>query len=150
MRNKTIKVHLALHIMEDILDHGVSDVVNSSYAESAHIPLAKNASRNTQKRVASFTQQVAHRYHEDLAILVAFGDVEFEGKPPNPVTTSGPAGRRFMLSQQPSPGGDIVFSWNSPRGTDAFLDDRLPSRISKFIMKYCCPYVPRGSNKFVQ
>jgi hypothetical protein len=82
MRNNTIKMHLALHIMEDILDHGVPDVVNSSYAESAHIPLEKNTSRNTQKRVASFTRQAAHRYHEDLAILVASGDVEFEANMP--------------------------------------------------------------------
>jgi hypothetical protein len=82
MRNNTIKMYLALHIMEDILDHGVPDVVNSSYAESAHIPLAKNTSRNTQKRVASITRQAAHRYHEDLAILVASGDVEFEANMP--------------------------------------------------------------------
>jgi hypothetical protein len=53
------------------------------YAESAHIPLAKDTSRNTQKRVASCTRQAAHRYHEDLAILVAYGDVEFEAKPQN-------------------------------------------------------------------
>ncbi len=89
-------MHLMLHIMEDILDHDVPDVVNSSYAESAHIPFAKNTSRNTQKRVASFTRQAAHRYYEDLAILVASGDVEFEAKPQTPVTSSGPAGCRFI------------------------------------------------------
>ena len=101
-------MHLALHIMEDILDHGVPDVINSSYAESAHILLAKNTSCNTQKHVASFTRQATHRYHEDLAILVAFGDVEFEAKSQTPVTSSGPAGCCFMLSQQPSAGGDIM------------------------------------------
>ena len=150
MRNNTIKMHLALHIREDILDHGVPDVVNSSYAESAHIPLAKNTSRNTQKRVASFTRQAAHRYHEDLAILVAFNDVEGDAKPANSLTPSGAAGRRFVLSQQASSGGDVMFAWNSPRRTDDLSKNRLPSRISKFIMKYCCPHVPRGSNKFVQ
>ena len=150
MRNDTIKMHLALHIMEDILDHGVPDVINSSYTESAHIPPAKNTSRNTQKRVASFTRQAAHRNHEDMAILVACGDVEFEAKPETPATYSGPAARRFMLSQQPSAGGDIMFAWNSPRWTDDVSKNRLPSRISKFIMKYCCPHVPKGSNKFVQ
>ncbi|KAI2497588.1 hypothetical protein MHU86_16894 [Fragilaria crotonensis] len=153
MRNNTIKMHLALHISEDILDHGVPDVVNSSYAESAHIPLAKNTSRNTQKRVASFTRQAAHRYHEDLAILVANNDVdEFEAKkPPIPLTSSGAAGRRFVLSQKPSSAGDdIMFAWNSPRATDDSPKNRLPSRISKFIMKYCCPDVPRGLAKSVQ
>jgi hypothetical protein len=144
MRNDTIKMHLALHIMEDILDHGVPDVINSSYAESAHIPPAKNTSRNTQKRVASFTRQAAHRNHEDMAILVACGDVEFDAKPETPATYSGPAARRFMLSQQPSAGGDIMFAWNSPCWTDDVSKNRLPSRISKFLMKYCCPHIPRG------
>ena len=41
MGNNTIKTHLVLHLCEDILDHGVPENVNSSYAESAHIPLAK-------------------------------------------------------------------------------------------------------------
>jgi hypothetical protein len=41
MTNNTIKRHLVLHICEDILDHGVPDNVNSAYAESAHISLAK-------------------------------------------------------------------------------------------------------------
>jgi hypothetical protein len=78
-------MHLALHISEDIIAHGVPNVVNSSYAESAHIPLAKNTSRNTQKRLALFTQ--------DLAISVAFSDVEVEAKPSSSLTSSGPAGR---------------------------------------------------------
>ncbi len=41
MDTNTIKAHLVLHLCEDILDHGVPDNVNSAYAESAHIPLAK-------------------------------------------------------------------------------------------------------------
>ena len=53
MGNNTIKRHLVLHLSEDILDHGVPENVNSSYAESAHIPLAKATSRNTQKRAVS-------------------------------------------------------------------------------------------------
>jgi hypothetical protein len=54
MGNNTIKTHLVLHLCEDILDHGVQENVNSLYAESAHIPLAKATSRNTQKRAISF------------------------------------------------------------------------------------------------
>jgi hypothetical protein len=61
MGNNTIKRHLVLHLCEDILDHGVPDNVNSAYAESAHIPLAKITSRNTQKRAISFTKQAALR-----------------------------------------------------------------------------------------
>jgi hypothetical protein len=38
MGNNNIKTRLVLHLSEDILDHGVSDTVNSAYAESAHIP----------------------------------------------------------------------------------------------------------------
>jgi hypothetical protein len=38
----------------------------------------------------------------------------------------------------------------TPRGTDYVSKNRLRSCISKFIMEYCCPHVPRGSNKFVQ
>jgi hypothetical protein len=61
MTNNTIKRHSVLHLCEDILDHGVPDNVNSAYAKSAHIPLAKFTSRNTQKRAVSFTKQAAHR-----------------------------------------------------------------------------------------
>ena len=151
MRNNTIKMHLALHIREDIVDHdGVSEVVNLSYAESAHIPLAKNTSRNTQKHLASFTRQAAHRYHEDLAISVTFSDVDLDAKPSSSLTSSGPAGRWFSLSQEDSGVGNIIFAWNSPRRTDNVSKNRLPSCISKFIMKYCCPHIPRGSKKSVQ
>ena len=111
-----------------------------------------NTSRNTQKHVASLPQQAAQWYHEHSAILVAFGDLEFETEPQTPVTLSGPAGSWLMLSQQPSASGNIMFAWNFPRGTDDVLslNRLLPSRISKFIMKHCCPHVPRSSNKFVQ
>ena len=49
MGNGTIKSHLVLHLCEDILDHGVPENVNSSYAESVHIPHAKITARNSQK-----------------------------------------------------------------------------------------------------
>ncbi len=76
MGNNTIKTHLILHLCEDILDHGVPENVNSSYAESAHIPLAKITARNSQKRAVSFTKQAAHRYIEDLAVSLAWADVK--------------------------------------------------------------------------
>jgi hypothetical protein len=76
MTNNTIKRHLVLHICEDILDHGVPDNVNSAYAESAHITLAKVTSQNTQKRALSFTKQAAHRYIENLVVSLASADVK--------------------------------------------------------------------------
>ena len=76
MGNNTIKMHLVLHICEDILDHSIPENVNSAYAESAHITLAKRTSSNTQKRASSFTRQAAERYIENLAISRAACDVE--------------------------------------------------------------------------
>jgi hypothetical protein len=65
MGTNTIKTHLVLHICEDMLDHGVPQNVNSAYAESAHIPLAKDTARKTQRRTSSFTKQAALRYVEN-------------------------------------------------------------------------------------
>jgi hypothetical protein len=71
MCNNTIKMHLVLHISDDIIRHGVPQNFNSAFMESAHIPLAKDTSRNTQKRATSFTLQAAKRYVENLTILKA-------------------------------------------------------------------------------
>jgi hypothetical protein len=68
MKHRTIKMHLVLHIADDILNHGVPQNFNSSFAESAHIPIAKDTSRNTQKRYHSFTHQAAQRYIENITI----------------------------------------------------------------------------------
>ena len=75
MKNNTIKFHLVLHLADDILDHGVPENFNSSFAESAHITLAKDTSRNTQKRVNSFTLQSANRYVENLTIGRAWHEI---------------------------------------------------------------------------
>ena len=55
MKNNTIKMHLLHHIGEDILDFGVPQNVNSAFAESAQIHLAKITSKNTQRRPETFT-----------------------------------------------------------------------------------------------
>ena len=78
MRHNTIKFHLPLHLADDILDHGVPQNVNSAFAESAHIPLAKDTSRNTQKRQSTFTLQAAKRYVEDLAVHVSWTEANEE------------------------------------------------------------------------
>ncbi len=71
MGTNTIMTHLVLHLSEDMLDHGVPQEVNSAYAKSAHIPLAKDTARRTQRRTSSFTKQAAHRYVENLVISLA-------------------------------------------------------------------------------
>jgi hypothetical protein len=69
MGNATIRrTHLVFHIAKNILNFGVPEVMNSSYAESAHISISKDTTRNTQKRQKTFTLQAAMRYVENLAI----------------------------------------------------------------------------------
>jgi hypothetical protein len=55
----TISTHLVCHIHEDI---------KSFFAESGHITICKDTTRNTQKRSQTFTVQAAMRYEENLAI----------------------------------------------------------------------------------
>jgi hypothetical protein len=76
MLNNTIKMHLVLHNGEDILNFGVPENVNSAYAESAHIPISKETTKNTQKRPKTFTLQMAHRYVENLAIHRGHGMID--------------------------------------------------------------------------
>jgi hypothetical protein len=75
MTNNTINKHLVLHLCKDIVDNGVSDNVNSAYPESAHIPLAKITSRNTQKQAVLFPKQAAHCYVVNLVVSLASSDV---------------------------------------------------------------------------
>jgi hypothetical protein len=44
----TIKMHLVLHIGEDILNFDVPENVNSANTESEHIPISKETTKNTQ------------------------------------------------------------------------------------------------------
>ena len=81
MGNTTIKTHLVLHMDEDILDFGVPEVTNSSYAESAHITISKDTTRNTQKRQQTFTLQAAMRYVENLAIRKCVANVDSLSSP---------------------------------------------------------------------
>ena len=141
MGNNTIKRHLLLHLCEDILDHGVPENVNSSYAESAHIPLAKATSRNTQKRAHSFTKQAAHRYVENLAISLASTDVENDsgaGKPNIP-SKHGKGGRNFNLSWKT---GDDFPSchWTHPCISDTSeTAAHLSPLVMDFLSRHCLP-----------
>ncbi|KAI2494751.1 hypothetical protein MHU86_19788 [Fragilaria crotonensis] len=82
MGNATIKTHLVLHIADDILNFGVPEVMNSSYAESAHITISKDTTRNTQKRQETFTVQAAMRYVENLAIRKSVSSVSDSSQAP--------------------------------------------------------------------
>jgi hypothetical protein len=57
---------------DDILDHGVPQNFNSAFTECAHIPLAKDTSRNTQKQLATFTVQAACAYVKDISSSKCF------------------------------------------------------------------------------
>ena len=160
MSNNTIKKHLVLHLCEDILDHGVPDNVNSAYPESAHIPLAKITSRNTQKRAISFTKQAAHRYVENLVVSLASADVvnDIKLKLSRSVTRSPKtatsnellantdgkmSGRKFTLSWF---NGDesATFEWYRKGPSDVPEKSRLSPIVTEFLANYCLPHMPNG------
>ncbi|KAI2489638.1 hypothetical protein MHU86_24951 [Fragilaria crotonensis] len=151
MGNNTIKTHLVLHLCEDILDHGVPENVNSSYAESAHIPLAKVTSRNTQKRAVSFTKQAAHRYVENLVVSLASADMDTDRKgdahngvgQPVALLVDGKGGRHFNLS------GRLVMNFQRAAGLtrpgDNMETAHLSTRVMDFLSQHCLPKVPQHS-----
>ncbi|KAI2500694.1 hypothetical protein MHU86_13777 [Fragilaria crotonensis] len=101
MSNNTIKMHLVLHIHEDIINFGVPEVMNSAYAESSHRPIAKFTVRNTQKRHKSFTFQAANRYVENLSIDQG-SQVVSDDRKKNTLTATGVArawtGKEFTIT----------------------------------------------------
>ena len=158
MGNNTIKTHLVLHLCEDILDHGVPDNVNSAYAESAHIPIAKLTSRKTQKRAVSFTKQAANRYVENLVVSLASADVTNDQSMMGSrsgthyrITTAATdipppglmAGRRFTISW--NTGDDSArFHWNHKGPQDNPEKDCHPPRITEYLAEHCLPLMPEG------
>ena len=102
MYSNTIKTHLVLHIHEDILNFGVPEVMNSSYAESGHISICKDTTRNTQKRSQTFTVQAAMRFVENLAIHQAFTavkDIICRTNSPTEIHVAKLKGKRFIIHQ---------------------------------------------------
>ena len=157
MTNNTIKRHLVLHLCEDILDHGVPDNVNSAFAESAHITLAKITSHNTQKRAISFTKPAAHRYVENLVVSLASADVKNEikikgtsagfGTATAPALetplSEGKSGRDFYLSWAPG-NESATFKWLRPRSSDDPEMAHPSCRVTKFLADYCMPWTRNG------
>ena len=156
MGNNTIKTHLVLHLCEDILDHGVPENVNSSYAESAHIPLAKITTRNSQKRAVSFTKQAAHRYVENLAVSLAWADVESDKRLCHTnIREDEP--ERGTSHHQFDPGREFHLVWKTGdefpscrwthvrSGQNAEPVVKLPPLVSKFLGNFCLPQMPQQS-----
>ncbi|KAI2500036.1 hypothetical protein MHU86_14422 [Fragilaria crotonensis] len=123
MGNTTIKTHLVLHMDEDMLNFGVPEVMNSSYAESAHITISKDTTRNTQKRQGTFTLQAAMRYIENLAIRKCASSItDMLQIPTMMLDTHRLQGKRFSLEEDVD--GVIVCKRNASKKKKA--DD--PSR----------------------
>ena len=150
MGNNTIKTHLVLHLCENILDHGVPDNVNCANAESAHIPLAKIASQNTQKRAISFTKQAANRYLENLVVSLASRDVENDIKR-NVDSNAAKLDVSFLTVRVVvvyltwEAGNECAtFRWTRPHSGDNLEMARLSLRVTVFLTRYSLPKMPKG------
>ncbi len=161
MGNNTIKTHLDLHLCKDILDHGVPENVNSSYAESAHIPLTKITARNSQKQGVSFIKQAALRYIEILAVSLAWADVKSDGRhrhtnsredePETEEAINGNSSHQFNL------GCEFHLAWKTGeefptchwthvrRGQNLEPAVELSPLVSKFLGHFCLPRMPQQS-----
>ncbi|KAI2514387.1 hypothetical protein MHU86_280 [Fragilaria crotonensis] len=117
LKNNTVKMHLVLHMAEDIENFGVPEIFNSAYAESAHIPIAKKTVKNTQKRNETYEIQAAHRYAENLAISHANRQVATEVTVQNDFIGEGNSVRRPWIGKSYSisttPLGVAQCSWRS-------------------------------------
>jgi hypothetical protein len=114
MGNTTIKAHLVLHVDEDMLNFGVPEVMNSSFAESAHITISKDTTRNTQKRQETFTLQAAMRYIKNLAIWKCASSIsEMSRIPTMTPDTHRLQGKRFLLEEYTD--GGVVCKRNASK-----------------------------------
>jgi hypothetical protein len=87
-----------LHIAGDILNFGVPKVMNSSYAESAHITISKDTTWNTQKCQETFTLLAAMHYIENLAIRKSVSSISALYPSTNlPPTTHYLQGKRYSM-----------------------------------------------------
>ena len=65
---RSTKVHLTLHVIDDILNLGCHEVFSTGPTESHHITNAKATARNTQRHVRNFEFQVGERLVESIAM----------------------------------------------------------------------------------
>jgi hypothetical protein len=145
MSNNTIKMHLVLHIHEDIINFGVPEVMNSAYAESSHRPIAKCTVRNTQKRHKSFTFQAANRYVENLSIAQG-SQVVSDHRRKNISNITGKerawTGKAFTITTDKN--GETICEWrldkkkkSQPASVRPIPDDHVVSMIAN----HCLPHV---------
>ena len=150
MKNNTIKFHLVLHLADDILDHGVPENFNSSFAESAHITLAKDTSRNTQKRVNSFTLQSANRYVENLTIGRAWHEICPTTPPtrkhgsilPTPIEEeeeNAKWGKKFLVFKDQN--GNVQCKWARKKDGGRKAGAILTDHALQFLVKNCLPNI---------
>ena len=74
-----MKFHGIVHLMDDIIQHGVPLEFDTAGNESHH-KIAKVAARLTQQNEANFLYQVAVRMHEFLILDLALHEVETGGR----------------------------------------------------------------------
>jgi Plavaka transposase len=153
MKHNTVKMHLVLHIAEDIVNHGVPQNFNSSFTESAHIPIAKATSRNTQKRVGTFTQQAAQRYIENIAIDLAWNDSIGQFRDVTINQQEGCEGRRYTVAVDPTT-GQMHHQWNRRRINTHILQQNidgqnvmnrnvnLPIHVMRVLEEHCVNAIP--------
>jgi len=153
MGTKTIKVHLVLHLCQDILDHGVPSMVDSSYAESAHIPIAKSTARRTQKRAVSFVKQAAERYVENIAISQAVSDINNQASKSHqqeisnddPVEFPKACGRSFVVCLDSDDNAMMIWRHSSSSSSQKKVSSdemaSLPVHVMKFLCRFCLPHV---------
>jgi len=129
---------------EDILNFGVPEVMNSSYAESAHITISKDTTRNTQKRQETFTLQAAMRYIENLAIRKCA--LNISNMSPTPLVmpnTHQLQGKRFSLEEDEE--GLIICKRNASKKKKSDNlspeDYHLTSHISTSLAEHVLPHL---------
>ena len=147
MKINTIKMHLVHHIGKDILDFGVPRNVNSAFAESAHIHLAKITSKNTQRRPETFTLQAAEHYAENLSIERSRIEIE----PSAPLlsnTGTKECRRQFVIWMDLQNTCHFRFlSWQHQQlPLEAHLLDRLEDvsmdkRVKELLIQHCLSHV---------
>ena len=149
MGTNTIRTHLVLHLWEDMLDHGVPQNVNSAFAESAHMPLAKETARKTQRRSSTFTKQAAQRYVENLVISLASSDMVSDVEhirnatsQPAPAAVVSLTGRGFFLTSLPDDESVPIFCWNRRMPNDDKEKDVLEPYVMAHLMQNLVQCMP--------
>lgn len=146
MYSNTIKTHLVLHIQDDILNFGVPEVMNSSYAESGHISICKDTTRNTQKRSETFTVQAAMRYVENHAIHRASTAIaETTGSTNSSSENTGTAklkGKRFIIYKHDN-GNTCCHRHRSSKKSRDSVSDAFPlnTHVLETLAAHCLPHV---------